>query len=249
MCNELSQEDKNAKGSILVATPGVQDGHINITSLPGECRVATIPTPKATSTGMLMAIGLIYLEDRRLVVLAGYESGHAALWQQNSTARWECIYMNKAHSQPVMSLDHALALGCFFTSSADAVITRHPLRRDESHTKSMQTKHAGQQSLIVRSDEKIFATAGWDGRVRVYSPKSMKELAVLKWHKEGCYAVAFAAVYEDTAGSSESADTDRDASMIPRNLTVSEQRVQKARTTHWLTAGSKDGKISLWNIY
>jgi len=32
-------------------------------------------------------------------------------------------------------------------------------------------------------------------------------------------------------------------------MTVKEERDRKAKTTHWLAAGSKDGKISLWDIY
>ena len=87
-------------------------------------------------------------------------------------------------------------MSSFFTSSADAIIARHSLSQHDGEMKTIQTKHAGQQSLSVRSDAKIFATAGWDGRARVYSTKSMKELAVLKWHKEGCYALAFAEIHD-----------------------------------------------------
>jgi hypothetical protein len=32
-------------------------------------------------------------------------------------------------------------------------------------------------------------------------------------------------------------------------MTVREEREQKAKTTHWLAVGSKDGKVSLWDIY
>merc|ERR1711939_357892 len=87
----------------------------------------------------------------------------------------------------------------FLTSSADAKIVRtafNPTTTDASNAsrKSIDTKHAGQQGLSIRSDGRIFATAGWDARVRVYSAKTLKELAVLKWHKEGCYSTAFADV-------------------------------------------------------
>ncbi|KAK5165049.1 Astra associated protein 1 Asa1 [Saxophila tyrrhenica] len=232
--------------SILVATPGVQDGFINITSLPGEVRVATIPTLKDVNTGMLMAVSILH-QAGGLTAIAGYESGHAAVWQQNATSHWQTVYVNKAHSQPVLSLDICTQPSCFFTSSADAVIARHPLPGSKVETKYVQTKHAGQQALAFRSDQKIFATAGWDGRARVYSTQSMKQLAVLKWHKEGCYALAFAEIKEDhqqTNGSDEEGDA-----MVKRDLTVSQQRMEKAKTTHWLAAGSKDGKISLWDIY
>ena len=82
---------------------------------------------------------------------------------------------------------------------------------------------------------------------------------MLKWHKEGCYATAFATVEATTKATisdprSESDDRNElPVSDIARSdfstLTVQEEREQRARSTHWLAAGSKDGKVSLWNIF
>lgn len=130
----------------------------------------------------------------------------------------------------------------FLTSSADAVIAKHPLHLSTSTApepaKVVNTKHSGQQSISVRSDGKIFATAGWDTRIRVYSAKTMKELAVLKWHREGCYAVAFGEVLEQE-GNGE------DGVMI----TAEERRRERVKAVHWVAGGAKDGKVSLWEIY
>lgn len=121
--------------------------------------------------------------------------------------------------------------------------------------KILQTKHSGQQGLKIRSDGKIFATAGWDSRVRVYSVQSLKELAVLKWHKEGCYAVAFAEITSSGDGLGDVGGirpTDKGGAMTTVTgaiLSVKEKRDLRATTTHWLAAGSKDGKVSLWDIY
>ncbi|RMY78833.1 hypothetical protein D0863_00422 [Hortaea werneckii] len=233
--------------SIHLAYPGVQDGQIIVTELPSEERIATIPEPKDTKTGMVMAIRLDYTHERDLTIVCGYESGHACVWRRNPSSQyWERIYTYQAHSQPILSLDLAISLGSFFTSSADAIITRHPLSSAESETKVIQTRHAGQQALTIRSDRKIFATAGWDGKGRVYSAKTMKELAVLKWHKEGCYALAFAATdLDESHENGQKPDTE----LVKREMTVSEQRISAAKSTHWLAVGSKDGKISLWDIY
>lgn len=126
--------------------------------------------------------------------------------------------------------------------------------------KVVNTKHSGQQSLRIRPDGKIFATAGWDSKVRVYSAKTMQELAVLKWHQVGCYAAAFAdpnLTSHSSPGSDDrgtmgegEAGPDRKA-LVPRlgDLTVKDRRIQQANEAHWLAAGSKDGKISLWDIY
>ncbi|GAP91881.1 putative WD repeat-containing protein [Rosellinia necatrix] len=140
--------------------------------------------------------------------------------------------------------------------------------------KIIDTKHSGQQGLRVRSDGRIFATAGWDSKVRVYSAKTMAELAVLKWHDVGCYAAAFAvldggqnsapnepedsslkdAVQEQTQSPGGSNPTERTAAAIvaamkPGEPSVKDRRLKMAKEAHWLAAGSKDGRISLWDIY
>ncbi|KAJ4319550.1 Astra associated protein 1 Asa1 [Fusarium piperis] len=125
--------------------------------------------------------------------------------------------------------------------------------------KTINTKHSGQQSLSIRSDGKIFATAGWDSKVRVYSAKTMKELAVLKWHQVGCYAVAFADVtiseeakekeVQEPESQDQSITSRRAGPLIRTGLSVKDQRIATARKTHWIAAGAKDGKISLWDIY
>ncbi|KJZ79464.1 hypothetical protein HIM_00933 [Hirsutella minnesotensis 3608] len=141
---------------------------------------------------------------------------------------------------------------------------KHPL-------KSVNTKHSGQQSLSVRSDGRIFATAGWDSNIRVYSSKTLKELAVLQWHKVGSYAVTFANVAQPASGtpgnecrlnalpssSGPESSTAKSLQSMPdegnavgaARMSVRETRIRQARTTHWIAAGSKDGKVSLWDIY
>ncbi|KAK0938189.1 Astra associated protein 1 Asa1 [Friedmanniomyces endolithicus] len=232
---------------ILIAVPGVQDGHINVTSLPSEERVATIIDPKDIKTGMVMAIGLHHPDNSRLHVIAGYESGYVCIFAESTAAtkHWQAVYTHRSHTQPVLSLDVSPLAGYFYSSSADDILARHLLTPNPAvEPRIVRTKHAGQQSLTVRPDGRIFATAGWDGRVRVYSAKTMKELAVLKWHKEGVYAVAFATDQDDDA-----ADSGDGKAVGKREMTVSEQRVRKTQETHWLAAGSKDGKVSLWDVY
>ncbi|CAK7209826.1 Astra associated protein 1 Asa1 [Sporothrix curviconia] len=136
-----------------------------------------------------------------------------------------------------------------------------PVEIETQPLATTDTKHAGQQGLRIRDDGRLYATAGWDARVRVYSAQTMKEVAVLKWHQTGCFAVAFAPVTR--------ADADGDAAPLAtptqekdtadtrlvsrpnarREISVKERRLRHAVTAHWLAAGSKDGKISLWDIF
>jgi hypothetical protein len=128
--------------------------------------------------------------------------------------------------------------------------------------KSAQTKHAGQQSLHVRSDGRLLVTGGWDSRVRIYSTKTLKEMAVLKWHKDGVYATAFSEILDPLAskGSTTTASSGVGepgngdvASQAKGNLTglgkLQKQRELKMQTRHWVAAGAKDGKVSLWEVF
>jgi hypothetical protein len=81
----------------------------------------------------------------------------------------------------------------------------------------------------------------------------MREVAVLKWHKDGCYAVGFAAVsgFEVEGGSSSERKGGNGKQLMGKlgGVDVKGERLRKARETHWVVAGSKDGKVSLWDIY
>lgn len=326
--------------SVLIATPGLQDGHINLTTLPDNVRVATVPNPGTESTGMVMALGLYLRPDPEgkspptLFIAAGYESGHVGIWRRGrppppaapvsptgdsssgssttttattATTSWQLVYLHKSHTQPVLSLCIAAAPhDSLYTSSADALLARHAfpidagggagpadVRHGSASTagknapappKLVQTRHAGQQALALRSDARIFATAGWDGRARVYAARSMRELAVLRWHREGCYALALAEVLDGgdggggadvegvetavVAGGEEeaaaAAGPDANDGAPPGALLISRaaastamggsstlaaRREAVARNTHWLALGSKDGKVSLWEMY
>jgi hypothetical protein len=77
---------------------------------------------------------------------------------------------------------------------------------------------------------------------------------VLKWHKDGCYAVAFgeAQASSSTKSAEDESSTTNQTAVAAREYSlanVQQQRNQKVQQTHWLAAGSKDGKISLWDIY
>jgi WD40 repeat protein len=135
--------------------------------------------------------------------------------------------------------------------------------------KVVQTKHAGQQSLRVRSDGRLLVTAGWDSRVRIYSTKTLKEVAVLKWHKEGVYATDFAQILQSDdstaenphnqggiAGTSDDLGASvqvEDTSLVQKRLgglrRLQEQREAQMQAAHWVVAGAKDGKVSLWEVF
>lgn len=229
---------------------------------------------------MVMALALLYLDGNSsttssanssrsiLTLVTAYENGLATVLQLDPSGTWNTVYLSRVHQQPILSLDVVADQGFFFTSGADAVVAKHPLSGSPNSAvdeqpvqeplKISNTKHSGQQGLRVRDDGRIFATAGWDSAVRVYSSKTLKEVATLKWHKVGCYAVALASVAasDPTADDTRTGASSEPHEAPPRDLvsrsgqlSVKDRRILGAQTAHWLAAGSKDGKISLWDIF
>lgn len=291
---ESAQQSTSAiRQNVLFAVPNALDsGGIDVFHLPSERRLTTIKSDPSVKTGMLMAVSIFISPSGDIFVASAFEDGHVMVFTHkgplnpvsfelsniNSNPwKWNKIYASRPHSQPVLSLDVSPSHDYFVSSSADALLIKHPIPStgsagfiptgkytEDKALKTVNTKHSGQQGLRVRSDGKIFATAGWDSRVRVYSGKTMKELAVLKWHKEGCYAVAFGEVDPpDSQSASQTVEAERSNNGMESTqeetsqegvrersiAAVHQQRFQKIRHTHWLVAGSKDGKISLWDIY
>ncbi|KAH8895692.1 WD40 repeat-like protein [Thozetella sp. PMI_491] len=310
---------------LLLAVPNTLASEaVDIFHLPSQDRRHTVKLGE--KDGMVMALGLFY-QGPILTLVVAYENGVATTAQLTNHG-WTTKYRAKTHSQPILSLDVAPNRDFFLTSSADAIVAKHPLPlvpgsprnitplstsqdpgspvvserggavtprtgmsglsaalASQAAASAMQeaepapvlteplmainTKHAGQQGLQIRSDGRVFATAGWDARVRVYSTKTMKELAVLKWHQVGCYSTAFAAVDAPASGegppeggpSSEGRGVDdkvssdarsgRDLVEAPRlvEMTLRQKRIKQVTSAHWLAAGSKDGRVSLWDVF
>jgi WD40 repeat protein len=272
------QEPRATRQNVLFAVPNALDsGGIDIFHLPSERRLTTIKSDPSVKTGMLMAVSIFISLLGDIFVASAFEDGHVMLFMHkgplspasfelgniNSNPwKWNKLYASRPHTQPVLSLDVSPSRDYFISSSADALLIKHPIPSpgsagfipagtyiEDKALKTVNTKHSGQQGLRIRNDGKVFATAGWDSRVRVYSGKTMKELAVLKWHKDGCYTVAFGEVSPLTSEHSHSQDSTQEEAPQRSIATVHQQRSQKIQQTHWLVAGSKDGKISLWDIY
>ena len=248
ICFNHGKEGEEFRPALICSPNGMDSGGIDVFQLPSEKRLSRISANK-DNTGMVMTLRIFtHPQNSKLTIVAGYEDGRVAVYvrkEQNIMPIWiwDQIMLDRPHTQPVLSLDICLKTAAFITSSADATIARYTIPQHggmDKADRSINTKHSGQQDLKIRSDGRIFATAGWDKHIRIYSVKTLKELAVLQWHQTGCYAISFAQVLLESVPEQAELGTVQQ---------LKRQRDTKIHHAHYLVAGSKDGKISMWEVY
>ncbi|KAK0465642.1 WD40-repeat-containing domain protein [Armillaria novae-zelandiae] len=214
---------KDQSNEALIALPNlVESSEADIWSLPSCTRVHAA-IGKQESNGIIMSLHL-YTHNDVLRILIAYESGNVVLREFVKSDRitsveglgWKVLWKVKLHAEAIMAMavtnDNCMAL----TVSADHLIGRYDLSSFVAETH--RTNHPGNGAVAIRDDGRVCAVGGWDGRIRLYSTKSFKPLGTLKYHKNGCQAVAFA-----------------------RTLSV----YQRYR---WLIGGAKDKLITIWSL-
>lgn len=121
---------------------------------------------------------------------------HIGLALEDSTV---CVFDVRYPAEPVWTNelklgDPAISIAvvaddrCVIGSAQSDVIEVTPTGKSVFYT--MPDK--GVDDIEIRCDERIWATAGWDGRVRLFDAKKRKPLAVLKHHVRGVHTVTFA---------------------------------------------------------
>ncbi|KAF5096984.1 hypothetical protein D0Z00_002571 [Geotrichum galactomycetum] len=219
------------------------------------------------NAGIVMALLLVEISGTSdYALVAAYESGLIAVHRLvcgTDGYRPTLLYATKCHSQPVLSLDaDPLAHAWFLSSAADAKIFQHPLAPlllesplargadpwITGPTVTFNAKHAGLSALAVRPDAKLFATAGWDGMIRVFDARAnvkkqqFRALAVFKGGRQnGVTTVAFSPP-DDT-------DPPKDTHVDANADLATKLELLKPTSDNLLAVGGKDGRISLYALY
>lgn len=173
--------------------------------------------------GTVMCFLPVQLASGVTYLLASYESGTLILWDLNCSKVVSHVRLTTADDECLMTLDYdpVTNRGVAGGSSDKIVVFSLDRQTGEIRRKSeIAIKNAGVHRLRIRKDLKVFSSAGWDGRIRIFSWKSLRPLAVLTEHRGG-----------------ELLD-----------LTYSEDKVSMWKAVIMAAAGS-DGQISLWDLY
>ena len=134
-----------------------------------------------TKKGSIMALKLV---DRSLI--SAYESG--------AICKWDLILPNK--------IENEYQIDCMPTCIAVNIERQEILLGTSSEKlyifdermvikREIVLTNAGLNSIALRPDGKVYATGGWDRRIRVFSAKSHKKLCVLQLHDGSLNCVTF----------------------------------------------------------
>ncbi|KAJ3530838.1 hypothetical protein NM688_g7655 [Phlebia brevispora] len=147
-------------------------------------------------------------------------------------------------NRPVMAMSVSRDAKVALTVSVDHIIGRYDLQaaqQQEDVTTACtvhRTKHPGNGSVTIRDDGRVCAVGGWDGKVRLFSTKSLKPLGILDYHKKSCQCAIFARLTKD-AREDRNHEEDSDDEM---------SKEEKEERSRWLIVGSQDTRVSIWPL-
>lgn len=124
-------------------------------------------------------------------LMAGYENGELALFDLTTFEELTSTMMFNGH--PLMCFDYRADKNVGICGSSESCLKQFSLKDQSiSETASVELTNPGQNCISIRkSDAKLFATGGWDSRIRMYSLKKLKPLVVLDFHKDTINTIDF----------------------------------------------------------
>lgn len=183
-------------GSHLLCAPS-SSGHENIDIINLESE-ELIEILKSDNQGMVMAIKLKahFADKNQFFLLAGFESGHLNLWTINFESRKLKMIFNRnviVSKDMVTCLEFDPQKRHGFCGSTTHELSKFALDDNDELVLTSRRKisNPGTSCTVIRPDGKIVVFGGWDGRIRVFSNKTFKPLAVIDIHKKGIESITF----------------------------------------------------------
>ena len=212
--SHIIQVNTNTK---LLSLPGPSQEGVTVWDINKNFKISTLIPPDAKIYGSMMQPRWIKMQDvTTLAVL--YESGHIGIWDwANSKILSQC---QVSENPMCITFDESSEAGIIGTASEKIYVFTIKSDMNISIVKELTITNAGVSSCAIRPDGKLFVTGGWDSRIRLFSSKKCKPLAVLMYHKKTVECIAY-----------------------------SKGDVEELNGGFALAAGSFDTSVSLWNIF
>ncbi|XP_076063114.1 guanine nucleotide-binding protein subunit beta-like protein 1 isoform X2 [Oratosquilla oratoria] len=212
LCDILIDSQK----SILLC-PGPGQTNVSVWDADAELKICSVQPKDSAKYGTIMQAKWAKQENQSFI-LAAYENGHIIVW--NWVDGSICTDTKICDNPICLEFDDELQKGvCGSTSEKIYVFSLQPSVKLEI-LKEITIINPGIAACLTRPDNRLFVTGGWDHRIRLFSWKKLKPLAVLQYHKGTVQCIAY-----------------------------SKGEVQRCGPGWLLAAGGVDKSVSLWNIF
>ncbi|CAD7705137.1 unnamed protein product [Ostreobium quekettii] len=181
---------------VVMATPCGEPGRVEVVDLEAGKQVASLRSAQGDEKwGMVMAVDLYRKSGGDdLGVAVGYEDGSVGLWDLRFPS--DPLVRLKLFDEPTLSLTIDVEGKGGVAGGATKQVAMLSLK-DGEPTKALRlrklvgVKEEGINCVAIRTDRRVFATGGWDGKARVWNYKRGVPLAVLKYHTKEVAGVAY----------------------------------------------------------
>lgn len=191
------------------------NGTLDVVDIPNMELVKKFVSNKP-KLGNVMCLQKVELGDS-VYVLAGFEAGDIILWDFVSGKACSHIMLRECITS--LTFDPVTCRG--ICGNASNILQIFTIDSNFNITLKCEIPMTNEGCNIVklRPDRKIFVSGGWDGRLRLFSWKSLRLLVVLTEHRDSITDVQFS----------------------PAPVHVWNSNI--------MAASGADGVISLWNLY
>ncbi|KAH0546259.1 guanine nucleotide-binding protein subunit beta-like protein 1 [Cotesia glomerata] len=201
---------------ILLPLPNSQVGALSLTTQEFVYKLDPMVSKVPKPLGEVMAIKNCSLENN--IILIAYESGDIAAW--NIKDRVIVSWLNTDSCPMTINFDNYWMRGIIGNPTDKLEVFDLNKSNQLVHKTSITLKNSGTSLIASRPDSKVFAAGGWDGRVRIFSWKTLRPLAVLNQHRSNIFDIIY-----------------------------SKEKVQAFNNKNLMAAAGKDGTVSLWDLY
>jgi WD40 repeat protein len=149
--------------------------------------------PKEKKYGMLMCMKLI-----ENILSCGYEDGSLLEWDLRKPDQlWNSISdLYEEGDHPILCMDGNKNMMLIGSTPNQPIIQ---FKRDDIKKHLVES---GVNDISIRRDHGMIASAGWDGKIRIFSPK-MKPITILKHHLESVHCLDFSLDHSTLASGSK----------------------------------------------
>ncbi|CAB1110794.1 unnamed protein product [Ectocarpus sp. CCAP 1310/34] len=192
----LSDESSFAENVMLA--PCGQQTLVSLWDLRKARPSFTFAPKDAEQKGMVMCVRLLGESPSCASPFAvvGHDAGHLCVYDLRATSA-EPLLESRLHKVPLLCVDVGSSCRQGVSGSADESINVFTLSTRKAScgscevVKSFRLEHPGTSCVEIRRDQKLFVSGGWDHRVRAFSWKTPRPLAVLRSHEKNVHTVAY----------------------------------------------------------